>query len=222
MRPSADALGYTRGLPGSNVSVNFFASLAAAACDAQHIPAKTASVCYQRPDPGKLVVVASPRARALAVLLALAMNAGCSFRPRDREAITGLLADQVAAWNRGDLDGFLRAYEPSEALVFTSGGTINRGFVATRARYLQRYAARGIGTMGHLALEVLEIRALGRDGAVVLGRWSLSATAAAGEGVFTLALLRTSAGWRIVHDHTSLAPRGRDQKQSDAAGAPEL
>lgn len=150
------------------------------------------------------------------------MNAGCSFRTRDREAIAGLLADQVAAWNRGDLDGFLRAYEPSEALVFTSGGAINRGFTATRARYLQRYAARGSETMGHLALELLEIRALGRDGAVALGRWSLSATAAAGEGVFTLALLRTAAGWRIVHDHTSLAPRDRDPKQSDAARAPEL
>lgn len=153
----------------------------------------------------------SPRLRALAVVLALAMNTGCSFRPRDRQAIADLLADQVAAWNRGDLDGFLRAYEPSDALVFTSGGAIRRGFDATRARYLGRYAARGSETMGHLALDLLEIRALGRDGAVVLGRWSLSATAAAGEGVFTLALLRTSAGWRIVHDHTSLAAPAQKQ-----------
>jgi beta-aspartyl-peptidase (threonine type) len=165
--------------------------------------------------------VPSPRALALA-LLAVAANTGCSFRARDRQAIDDLLHAQVAAWNHGDLDGYLRAYEPSDALVFTSGGAINRGFSATRARYLQRYAARGSETMGHLALELLEIRALGRDGAVVLGRWSLTATPAAGEGVFTLVLLRTRGGWRIVHDHTSLAPRGADQNLRAPAGAPEL
>lgn len=203
--------------------MNFFASPAAAACDAQHTPARTASDVPRGPRSWQARRVLSPRALALALPLALAMNGGCSFRAGDREAIAGLLADQVAAWNRGDLDGFLRAYEPSEALVFTSGGAINRGFSATRARYLRRYAARGSETMGHLALELLEIRALGRDGAVVLGRWSLSATAAAGEGVFSLALLRTSAGWRIVHDHTSLAPpRGGDPKQADAPRSPEL
>lgn len=167
----------------------------------------------------------SPRLLALPLLLALVLSlmplAGCSFRARDREAIAGLLREQVAAWNRGDIEGFLRAYEPSDALVFTSGGAIRRGFAATRARYLQRYAARGSATMGRLALELLEIRALGRDGAVVLGRWSLSATPAAGAGVFTLALLRTAAGWRIVHDHTSLAASA-DQKQADGEGSPEL
>jgi ketosteroid isomerase-like protein len=59
--------------------------------------------------------------------------------------------------------------------------------------------------MGHLDFELLDLRALGRDGAIVLGRWRLSSTPQAGEGVFSLAFLRTPAGWRIVHDHTSLA-----------------
>jgi hypothetical protein len=60
--------------------------------------------------------------------------------------------------------------------------------------------------MGTLAFEVLDLRPLGRDGAVVLGRWTLTDTPQAGAGVFTLATLRTPEGWRIVHDHTSADP----------------
>jgi ketosteroid isomerase-like protein len=57
--------------------------------------------------------------------------------------------------------------------------------------------------MGHLDFEILDVRGLGDDGAVVLGRWRLTDTPEAGAGVFSLAFLRTGEGWRIVHDHTS-------------------
>jgi len=125
--------------------------------------------------------------------------------PGDRAAILQVLHDQQAAWNRGDLDAFLRGYEPSPDLVFTSHGAVRRGFAETRARYFTRYGAHqdGASAMGQLAFEVLDVRALGEDGAVVLGRWRLTGTPNAGGGVFSLAFLRTRDGWRIVHDHTS-------------------
>ena len=123
----------------------------------------------------------------------------------DRAAILQVLRDQQTAWNRGDLEAFLRGYEPSPDLVFTSHGAVRRGFAETRARYFKRYGARrdGVSAMGQLAFEVLDVRALGEDGAVVLGRWRLTGTPEAGGGVFSLAFLRTRDGWRIVHDHTS-------------------
>lgn len=148
-----------------------------------------------------------------------------------------MLADQVAAWNRGDLDGFLRAYEQSEALVFTSGGAIRRGFLAARTRYVERYGARGVETMGRLELEVLDVRGLGKRSALVLGRWRLTETDVAGAGVFTLALVRQHRGWQIVHDHTSLdshavaaassaerdaSASSGDEKQPDNRADPEL
>jgi hypothetical protein len=61
-----------------------------------------------------------------AVGLACAHPAG--FTPADRAAIQQVLRDQQDAWNRGDLAAFLRGYEPSPELVFTSGGAIRRGF----------------------------------------------------------------------------------------------
>jgi ketosteroid isomerase-like protein len=142
-------------------------------------------------------------ALVLATLLGCA-HAGSGFADADRAAIVDLLRAQQDAWNRGDLDGFLRGYEPGPELVFTSGGKIRRGLDETRARYESRYRSENAGdAMGHLEFELLTVRGLGRDGAVVLGRWRLTRTPQAGAGVFSLALLRTRAGWRIVHDHTS-------------------
>jgi len=159
-----------------------------------------------------------PLALTLACLLGPLADLACAhtggFGGDDRTAIVAVLRAQQDAWNRGDLEGFLRGYEPSPDLLFTSGGKVRRGFAATRARYRSRYLgstaastaeSRTANRMGQLEFEVQDIRGLGRDGAIVLGHWRLTSTPEAGEGVFSLAFLRTPAGWRIVHDHTSLA-----------------
>lgn len=154
------------------------------------------------------------RMRSLAILLSVGLACAPTARGEapppaltagDRAAIMQVLRDQQDAWNRGDIEAFLRGYEPSPDLVFTSGGAVHRGFAETRDRYRRRYAEGG--RMGRLAFEVLEVRGLGDGGAVVLGRWRLTDTPEAGGGVFSLAFLRTPEGWRIVHDHTSADAR---------------
>ena len=39
-------------------------------------------------------------------------------------AITALLQAQDAAWNRGDIEGFMRGYWESDELRFASGGEV--------------------------------------------------------------------------------------------------
>jgi ketosteroid isomerase-like protein len=129
-----------------------------------------------------------------------------AFAPSDDEAIRGVLAAQSAAWNRGDLDGYMAGYAHSPDLVFTSGGNIRHGYDETLAKYRAKYGAAK-ATMGTLAFELLSIQHLGADGAIVLGRWTLTDTPNAGGGVFSVAFERTSTGWRIVHDHTSADPK---------------
>jgi ketosteroid isomerase-like protein len=116
-----------------------------------------------------------------------------------------VLAAQQEAWNQGDLEGYMRGYLESEALVFTSGGNIRRGFTETFQKYKARYGSDP-STMGTLAFEILGVQSLGADGAIVLGRWALTNTPVAGSGVFSVALERTPAGWRVAHDHTSSDP----------------
>ncbi len=138
-------------------------------------------------------------------LFALGCAPGRQFGSADHAAITSLLDKQAAAWNRGDLDAFMAGYANTPDLVFTSGAKIRRGWEQTRAKYKARYGSDP-ATMGRLALDVLEVQPLGADGAVVLGRWTLTKTAEAGSGVFTVVFERRTGGWRVVHDHTSADP----------------
>ena len=127
------------------------------------------------------------------------------FEPSDRAAISAVLAGQIAAWNRGDLPGYMEGYARIPGLVFTSGGNVRHGWQDAIDHYQARYAVDP-KAMGVLDFQIESIDPVGADGAVVLGRWELTASAHPGRGVFTLVLERRPEGWRIIHDHTSLSP----------------
>lgn len=149
--------------------------------------------------------------RILVILVAVPILTNCGvdrvFSEDDMASIKGLIAAQSEAWNRGDLEGFMAGYVRLPELVFTSGGEIQRGWEGTLARYQRRYGGDR-SSMGTLSLEIIELRPLGSDGAVVLGTWKLTGLARPAGGVFSLIFERRSEGWRIVHDHTSSWPEG--------------
>jgi uncharacterized protein (TIGR02246 family) len=133
--------------------------------------------------------------------------AGQSSRKRpapDAEpAIRAVLDAQVAAWNRGDVDGFMEGYARSPDTRFASGGTVTRGWDTVRERYKRTYDSAA--KMGTLEFSDLEVDLLTPDRALVFGRWKLTRPADTPNGLFTLVFARTNAGWRIVADHTSSA-----------------
>lgn len=153
-----------------------------------------------------------PRALALAVLVPLAAcavsigNNGSSGWDHDRgatrSAILEVLDRQAAAWNRGDLDGFMSDYWKSPDLVFTSGGRIQRGWQTTLERYRATYGG-STATMGRLSFSDVSVYPLDDDAAWVLGRWRLERAGDPAGGVFTLVFRRIDGEWKIVHDHTS-------------------
>jgi len=140
------------------------------------------------------------------VLAACASNAPHigNFEPSDRTAIAAVLANQIEAWNRGDLPSYMDGYARIPGLVFTSGGDVRHGWQDALNHYQARYAIDP-RAMGTLDFQIESIDPVGADGAVVLGRWELSGSAHPGRGVFTLVLERRAEGWRIIHDHTSLS-----------------
>jgi ketosteroid isomerase-like protein len=148
------------------------------------------------------------RLPALALTIALACSPGCgarNFTVADREAIEAMLDAQQAAWNRADLDAFMAAYARMPTLTFASGGQVLHGWDATMLRYRRRYGGAGgsASEMGVLMFQIVEIRPLSADNALVIGEFTLTETPRAGRGLFTLLVQRRPEGWRIVHDHTS-------------------
>ncbi len=106
----------------------------------------------------------------------------------------------AAAWNGGDIDGFMAPYAPA-ATYMTPAGLI--GVEAMRARYLAKYFT-GSKPDQQLRFDQLDVRALGTDHALMTGRFTLAGGGKAEQtGRFSLVWLRTAEGWRILHDHSS-------------------
>jgi uncharacterized protein (TIGR02246 family) len=118
-------------------------------------------------------------------------------------AIRAVLDAQVAAWNRGDIEGFMDGYARAADIVFLSGDSLTHGWQTVLDRYKKNYDTRE--KMGTLAFSDLEINVIGKDAAIVIGRWQLTRAGDTPHGRFTLIFRRRAEGWRIVHDHTSSA-----------------
>jgi beta-aspartyl-peptidase (threonine type) len=134
----------------------------------------------------------------VAISLAVAASGQAPSRPETE--IKAVLDFQQAAWNRGDIDGFMAFYWKSDDLTFQSGNSRTHGWSDVLARYKKTYPS---GKMGKLAFADLAFHVLSPDSAFVLGRFKLDRDGTLSEGVFTLVLKRTGDGWRIIHDHTS-------------------
>jgi ketosteroid isomerase-like protein len=135
--------------------------------------------------------------RFLSVLIALPLLASPD------QQIRKVLDDQVAAWNRGDIPGFMDGYDKSESTTFVSTA-VTRGHAQVLAGYLKRYPTPE--KMGTLRFSDLEIHPLGSDYASVLGRFHLERSKEAGgesAGIFTLLFHKTAHGWKVILDHTS-------------------
>lgn len=144
---------------------------------------------------------------AVAVALVLMQcAAGVAQDKRDAKAeaaIRAVMDAQAAAWNRGDIEGYMDGYARSDDIVFVSGDSVTRGWQTVLDRYKKSYDTRE--KMGTLEFSDLEIKVMGKDVASVHGRWQLTRAADKPHGRFTLIFRRAGKNWRIVHDHTSSA-----------------
>jgi len=122
---------------------------------------------------------------------------------KSETAIRTVLEAQAKAWNNGDIEGYMDGYDRSDKTVFISGDSISHGWQTVHDRYKKNYDTRE--KMGVLSFSDLEITLTSSESAVVLGRWHLKRANDEPHGTFTLIFRHTTAGWRIIHDHTSSA-----------------
>ncbi len=118
-----------------------------------------------------------------------------------------VLIVQRDAWNRADIDAFMKGYWQSEDIRFASGDAFKYGWHATLDGYRKAYP--DAAAMGKLDFDLVEVRELSPDAVYVFGRWNLTradeAKDKAPHGLFTLIVERKDGAWVITRDHTSAA-----------------
>lgn len=149
--------------------------------------------------------------KAVRLLLpALLAFAGCTIEVEEdaaslQSSIEAMLTESAAAWNRGELDGFMDDYLESDATTYVGHSGLLTGYEAIRDRYSPLFepgAARD-----SLRFEDVRGRRLGAFDGVVTARWILHRDGkVTGSGPFTLVVRRTGGGWKIIHDHSSSDP----------------
>ena len=119
-----------------------------------------------------------------------------------RRSIVQVLTTQTAAWNRGDIPGYMQGYWQSDSLVFIGGKGPTYGWQPTLAYYQKIYP--DAAAMGKLDFSGLRVTLLAPNSAQVVGHWHLARpTAGDLQGYFLLVLQQVEGKWLVVADHTS-------------------
>ena len=138
----------------------------------------------------------------IALLALCTFTASCMSEP-DTTAIRAVIEAQQAAWNNGDIEGFMNGYERAESTTFISGDELTRGWQTVLDRYKRRYSSQA--QMGKLTLSEIDFQPIDTSHVLADGRWQLQLANDSPHGRFTLLFRRTGNGWKIVHDTTTSA-----------------
>lgn len=117
--------------------------------------------------------------------------------------ILSVLETQKDAWNKGNLEEFMKGYWRSAKLTFFSGGGKRAGYEEVLERYRKTYQSEG-KEMGRLTFSQIEVEMIGKKAAFVRGRSDL--VLSDGKklgGLYTLIFRQFNDGWKIIHDHSS-------------------
>jgi len=137
----------------------------------------------------------------LCFLLGTASRSQAQNAQHNDAAIRKVLDLQSAAWNRGDIEGYMAGYWHSDSLTFIGKKGITYGWRPTLDNYRKSYP--GKEAMGRLRFDILQLKLLSDRYSQVTGRWRLQRKAGDLEGYFTLLFEKINGQWVIVSDHSS-------------------
>jgi ketosteroid isomerase-like protein len=138
---------------------------------------------------------------AFLLVISLLMSTLLIAQSKDQKAITKLLYEQDLAWNRGDLEDFMKGYWKSDSLMFIGKNGITYGWQQTLDNYKKGYP--DTAAMGKLDFEYIEMKQLSSTYFFVVGKWHLTRAIGNLQGAFTLLLRKINNNWVIVKDHSS-------------------
>ena len=119
----------------------------------------------------------------------------------DEQRIRTLLAQQTAAWNKGNLKQFMNGYWKSDSLMFIGKSGITYGWQNTLDNYKKNY--KDTVSMGKLKFDLKEFKKIDNNNYFVVGGWQLIRTVGNLNGIFSLLFRKIKNSWVIIADHSS-------------------
>src|SRR4030095_6557137 len=136
------------------------------------------------------------------ILLPLLLFSLMAFtQSNDELTIRNILDNQVKAWNKGDVEGFMQGYWKNDSLMFIGKNGINWGWQKTLENYKKGYP--DTTAMGKLSFDIIVIKKLSPEYYYVVGKWMLNRTIGDLSGHYDLLFKKINGSWLIIADHSS-------------------
>jgi uncharacterized protein (TIGR02246 family) len=114
--------------------------------------------------------------------------------------VLALLAHGAAAWNRGDLAGFVSDYAPGATYV--TPRRVIQGLAEIQAHYAPRFAPGGV--RDSLFFQDVQVDLLAPDALNAIAYYVLQrGDSITARGPTSLVMRKLGGRWTIVHDHSS-------------------
>lgn len=139
--------------------------------------------------------------KQLPLLLMLFLSFSLFAQNKNEKTIREILNNQTAAWNRGDIDGFMNGYWKNDSLMFIGKTGVTYGWGNTLNNYKKGYPDKT--TMGQLTFTLIKVERLSKKYYYVTGKWHLERTIGNLEGHYTLLFKKIQGHWAIISDHSS-------------------
>lgn len=137
----------------------------------------------------------------LIVLISSCLPVFTQAQSADEKAIRQILHDQTEAWNRGNLEDFMKGYWNNDSLMFIGKSGVTYGYQNTLNNYKKGY--NGPDQMGTLTFNLIKLEPLSKDYYFVVGKWHLKRNAGDVGGHYTLLFRKIKGTWVIISDHSS-------------------
>jgi ketosteroid isomerase-like protein len=119
--------------------------------------------------------------------------------------VNRMLEESAAAWNRGDLEGYLSDYADAPSTTYVGRRGLVTGLEGIRAVYAPAFAPGA--ARDSLRFEDVRVRSLPPLAGIVTARWILhDGDEITASGPLTLVVRRLGSGWKVIHDHSSSDP----------------
>ena len=144
--------------------------------------------------------------RLMVKLLGLLLVCAICYSPlsaqnKDQKAIQSMLSAQVAEWNKGNIEGYMKGYWENDSLLFIGSKGPRYGYQTTLKRYKEAYP--DAAHMGELISTNTSMQQLAPDYYFVVGKWELKRSVGDLNGSYTLLIRKIKGKWVIVCDHSS-------------------